>query len=456
MKSLARILVLTTALASLLQSPSTARPQEEWIKVVGGSGFDWGSSIVSTNDGGYISVGYTLSNDGDFEGMNKGVFDALVVKLDSTGQIQWKRTFGGSGDDRGYSVTVTDDGSFIVTGNTLSNDGDFEGMNKGLHDIFILKLDRNGDVLWKKTLGGTRNEWSHMVIPSRSGGVVIKGSYSSDDGDFLGKKKDLVNIFVASISADGSIAWMNTYSGNGIDLGSSITQTSDGGFVFTGYTTSATGAGTTTGALSNYSIIVTRLDALGQLVWTKTIDDVRSSLGLSITCSADDNIYLTGYSAQNDAYDDETNKGGEDAFVIKMDYGGNVLWRKSIGGSGDDWGTSITSTTRGDIVLTGSFNSNDQDFKGMIRRTWFREFLGFNGESDIYVARILPDGNLAEMQTFGGTYIDRTTSIAPTKDGGVIAIGSTNSDDGHVLGLDKGDWDIIIVKTRVGTALSTK
>ena len=120
--------------------------QNTWVKTYGGSGDNRGYSIVSTSDGGCILTGETLSNDGDFSGMNKGGRDIFVIKLNSSGDILWKKTFGGSSDDFGKSITTTSDGGFVLTGGTSSNDGDFSGMNKGASDIFVMKLDSNGNL----------------------------------------------------------------------------------------------------------------------------------------------------------------------------------------------------------------------------------------------------------------------------------------------------------------------
>ena len=120
--------------------------QNTWVKTFGGSQYDSGFSVTSTTDGGYVLTGGTGSNDGDFNGMNKGESDIFVIKLNSSGDIVWKKTYGGSDWEEGSSITSTTDGGYVLTGGTSSNNGDFSGMYKGGRDIFVMKLDKNGNL----------------------------------------------------------------------------------------------------------------------------------------------------------------------------------------------------------------------------------------------------------------------------------------------------------------------
>ena len=120
--------------------------QETWVKTFGGKNVEWGRSIITSLDGGYVLTGGTHSNDGDFKGMNKGDMDIFVINLNSRGDVEWKKTFGGTGMDGGGSITTTPDGGYVLTGGTRSNDGDFKGMNKGVCEMFVIKLDSSGNL----------------------------------------------------------------------------------------------------------------------------------------------------------------------------------------------------------------------------------------------------------------------------------------------------------------------
>ena len=368
----------------MMWSCSVLLSQETWKKTYGGGGSESCSSIITTPDGGLVLTGSTLSNDGDFEEMNKGVGDIFVIKLDSRGDVQWKKTFGGSNYEWGYSITTTPDGGFVLTGSTLSNDGDFNGMNKGLEDIFVIKLDSQGNILWKKTFGGSNYEWGYSITTTPDGGFVLTGSTLSNDGDFEEMNKGVGDIFVIKIDSRGDVQWKKTFGGttSGLDEGWSITTTPDSGLVLTGSTSSNDDDfnGMNKGL---EDIFVIKLDSQGNILWKKTFGGSNYEWGYSITTTPDGGSALSGYTRSNNADFNGMNKGLWDIFVIKLDSRGDVQWKKIFGGSDNDWGLSITTTPDGGFVLTGSTLSNDGDFQGMNK-----------GSSDIFVIKLDSNGNL--------------------------------------------------------------
>jgi hypothetical protein len=150
-----------------------------------------------------VLAGYTQSNDGDFEGMGKGNWDIFVTKLNSNGEVLWKKTFGGVREDLGLSLTTKSDGGMVLTGYTQSNDGDFEGMGKGDWDIFVVKLNSNGEVIWKKTFGGIGFESGRSITTTSDDGILITGGTSSNDGDFNRMNKGGYDIFIMKLDTDG-------------------------------------------------------------------------------------------------------------------------------------------------------------------------------------------------------------------------------------------------------------
>jgi hypothetical protein len=135
-----------TVIVMMMWSCGVLLSQETWMKTYGGSAGESSHSITTTPDGGFVLTGETSSNDGDFKGRAKGGGDIFVIKLDSQGNIQWKKTYGGSDNEVGLSITTTPDGGLVLTGWTISSDVDFKGMNKGGEDIFVIKLDSNGNL----------------------------------------------------------------------------------------------------------------------------------------------------------------------------------------------------------------------------------------------------------------------------------------------------------------------
>ncbi len=158
-----------------------AQPSIQWQKSFGGSEYDETKTIQQTNDGGYIMAGNTASTKGDVFN-NHGGWDFWIVKLDSTGFIQWKKTYGGINHEYPYGIQQTNDGGYIVAGFAESNNGNVSG-NHGDKDAWVLKLSSTGTIQWKKCYGGTLWEEAHAIRQTTDGGYIFAGLAQSNDGD---------------------------------------------------------------------------------------------------------------------------------------------------------------------------------------------------------------------------------------------------------------------------------
>ncbi len=154
----------------------------EWQKSFGGSNPDDGKFIQQTSDGGYITIGSTYSYDGDVAN-NQGLIDCWVIKTSDQGIIEWQKTLGGSGNDVGNSIQQTSDGGYILVGHTTSVDGDVTLNNgHGIYiwgDIWVVKLNSSGVIQWQKNLGGSDDEYGAMVNQTNDGGYIVVGSSRS-------------------------------------------------------------------------------------------------------------------------------------------------------------------------------------------------------------------------------------------------------------------------------------
>ena len=176
-----------TFILSLLLLPNNhlfAQPMLEWKETYGGSLDEQVRSIQQTMDGGFIVIGFTKSNDFDVSD-NNGESDIWILKLDSFGNIEWKKSYGGSSFDDGYSIQQTTDGGFVVSGRSFSDDFDVSG-NNGESDIWILKLDNVGNLEWEKNFGGSLSEEAHSIQQTIDGGFIIAAQSFSDDFDVSG------------------------------------------------------------------------------------------------------------------------------------------------------------------------------------------------------------------------------------------------------------------------------
>jgi len=215
----------------------------EWQKCLGGSDSDWAESIQQTSDGGYIVAGYTGSNDGDVSG-NHGEKDFWVVKLDRYGNIKWQKALGGSDSDWAYNIQQTSDGEYIVAGYTGSNDGDVSG-NHGEKDFWVVKLDRYGNIEWQKCLGGSGGggsggDYAYSVQQTSDGGYIVAGETWSNNGDVSGYHGG-GDVWVVKLDRYGDIKWQKCLGGSSWDWAYSIQQTNDGGYIVAGLTRSNDG-----------------------------------------------------------------------------------------------------------------------------------------------------------------------------------------------------------------------
>jgi hypothetical protein len=208
----------------------------QWQKSLGGSGYDrtdYDQSICQTADGGYIVAGYSNSNDGDVSG-NHGGYDYWIVKLNSNGHVQWQKCLGGSNDDLATSIKQTADGGYIVAGYSNSNHGDVSGNHGGNNDCWVVKLDASGNIQWQKCLGGTYDEVASSVQQTADGGYIVGGHSNSNDGDVNGNHGSFNDAWLVKLNVSGNIQWQKCLGGTYDEGANAVQQTADGGYVAVG------------------------------------------------------------------------------------------------------------------------------------------------------------------------------------------------------------------------------
>ncbi|MBP6312233.1 MAG: T9SS type A sorting domain-containing protein [Flavobacteriales bacterium] len=338
---------------------SAQAPAIVWQKTFGGNTEERATSTQQTTDGGYIVAGYTTSNDGDVTG-NHGSSDFWVVKLDPLGNLIWQKTIGGSDRDEANSIQQTTDGGYVVAGRSSSMDGDATG-NQGSYDYWVVKLDSLGNLVWEKTLGGSGIDEAYSIQQTTDGGYIVAGNSNSTDGDLTGNQGNF-DYWVVKLDPLGNLVWQKTLGGSGNwDKATSIQQCTDGGYIVAGYTTSMDGD--VTGNQGGIDYWVVKLDPFGNLVWQKALGGSDSDIALSIQQCTDGGYIVAGYTASMDG-DVTGNQGAFDCWVAKLDPLGNLVWQKTLGESGADYGSSIQQTTDGGYIVAGMFSS-DGDVSGM-------------------------------------------------------------------------------------------
>ncbi len=308
--------------------------------------------------------------------------------------ITFNKTFGGSSHDYGYSVQETSEGGFIITGRTNSYGAESSA------DVWLIKTDQNGNEEWNKTFGGSSGEIGYSVQETSDGGFIIAGyTYSYEAGEF--------DVWLIKTDTNGNEEWNKTFGGSGNDYGRLVQETSDGGFIIIGFTTSY-GAGST-------DVWLIKTDQNGNEEWNKTFGGNSVDVGYSVQETSEGGCIITGWT-----YSYGT--GDSDVWLIKTDQNGNEEWNKTFGGSDDDYGKSVQETSDGGFIIAGYTYSYGAE------------------ESDVLFIKTDQNGNEEWNKIFGGSGVDAGNSVQETSDGGFIITGYTYS-------YGAGSTDVWLIKT---------
>src|SRR6185436_2764466 len=333
----------------------------QWQISLGGSADDSATTVRQTADGGSVVAGWTKSNDGDVT-QNRGNKDWWIVKLNSTGSaIEWSKTYGGSEDDEARDILETPDGGYIAVGYTFSNDLDVSG-NHGGADVWVVKIDSAGTIQWQKTFGGSSDEFGTRIILATGGGYLITSLSESNDGDVSGNH-GMSDIWLVKINASGTaIEWSDSYGGSFTDRPGSIQLTPDAGYIMIGTTRSNNGD--VSGSHGKFDAWLVKLDSLGVILWQKTLGGSLSDRGNSV-CYETDGSYTALVNTESVDGNVTGNHGGWDIWLVRVDNSGTTIqWQQTFGGSGDERGHSLLQLPAGGYVTLGVSNSIDGDVTG--------------------------------------------------------------------------------------------
>ncbi|WP_438964917.1 T9SS type A sorting domain-containing protein [Flavobacterium sp.] len=364
-KILKTLFFLIVSCYSYAQSPFI-----EWQVSLGGTNTDILYSMIQTTDGGYIIAGFSNSNNGDVTG-NHGDNDYWIVKLTSTGIIEWQKSFGGTSDDQAYSIIQTIDGGYIVAGSSSSNDGHVTG-NHGATDYWIVKLSSLGIIEWQKSLGGISNDVAKSIIQTTDGGYIVAGESSSNNGDVTGNH-GATDYWIVKLSSLGIIEWQKSFGGTSNDVLFSMIQTTDGGYIVAGSSSSNDGDVTGNHGFTDYWIV--KLSSSGIIEWQKSFGGSLSELALFISQTIDGGYLVAGPSRSNDG-DVTSNYGLSDCWILKLNSTGIIEWKKPFGGSSWDNALSIIQTSDGGYIVASHTSSNNGDVTGN------------HGQSDYWIVKL--------------------------------------------------------------------
>ncbi len=352
-------------------------PDTAWTKTYGGIENDRGRSVQQTTDGGYIVAGGTYS-------YGNGESDVYLIKTDSLGDTLWTKTYGGTEYESGISIQQTTEKGYIIAVFTAAAD----------NDVYLIKTDSLGDTLWTKTYGDTNNNTCRSVQQTIDGGYIVVGlthaPFPNDD------------VYLMKTNFYGDSLWARTYRRNVLNIGMSVQQTTDGGYIVAGGTEGW-------GAEAIYDVYLIKTNYFGDTLWTKTYGGTEDDIGYSVQQTTDGGYIVAGYTYSY-------GEGERDVYLIKTDSLGDSLWTRTYGGAGDDRGYSVQQTTDGGYIVAGS-------------------------TGDFYLIKTDSTGDTLWTGTYGGSSNDNGYSVQQTTDGGYIVVGETYS-------YGTGNYDVYLIKIK--------
>lgn len=302
-----------------------------WTKRIGGSGFETPRGLIRLNAGGYLIVGNTTS--GSFGGD-----DILLVKIDETGAVLWSKTYGGSREDRGFSVLERSNGNIMIAGTTVS-------FGSGERDAFLLQTDANGTLLWSKTYGGVGNDNFFNIQPSGNDAFVLTGpTFSFGQGQH--------DIWATEVDEQGNINWIHLYGTSADEHSRIIRPTPDNGWLILGHQTPGTPA--------QRNGVLLKINEQGNLQWTRSFGgNTEELMGNFILSQDQSQVLISGHTRSG-------GPGDKNIFLLDLDLQGNFQEAFTFGESGDDellFGSQQTllELPGGGLLLSGELERNGKD-----------------------------------------------------------------------------------------------
>lgn len=470
---------------------SVSIPSTSWLKILGGSGSDSGTSLAVDNAGSIYATGCYTNSSSDANSVTDFAGNALngktatatcyafVAKLDASGSQIWIKSLGGTGGSGANSLALDNSGNIYVTGtffNTSTNANsvtDFAGntlngkTTTASYDVFVAKLDASGNQQWIKTLGGTNNDRGNSIAVDSSANSYILGFYTNAStntntvtdfaGNVLSGKSSSASddIFVTKLDASGAQQWIKTLGGAADDDGNAVALDGAGNLYVVGghYNTSANvnavtdfagnalNGKTTTATVDVY--LAKLSTSAGAQLWIRTLGGKEHDYGRAVAADSSGNVYVTGSFKTNaanvDAVTDfagtalsaKTSTTGYDSFVTKLDTSGTQQWIRVLGGTNDDDGSAITVDGSGNVYVTGGYRNSTTN--GNSNTDYAGNVL--NGKStvltkdDAFVVKLNASGSQQWIKTLGGANTDSGAAIGSDVSGNIYVLGGYRNDN---------------------------
>ncbi len=426
-----------------------------WQQCYGGSDQDNAKDIINVS-GGYLIIGWTESNDGDIS-FNNGGSDGWIIKADSIGNIIWEKSYGGTKGDNFFRIFPDNLGNYFILGASNSSDGDVNyDPYTDSWDYWILKIDPNGNIIWDKIVGGNYGDILWSGSPTLDGGVVAVGWIYSNDGD-VSVNYGGADTWAVKISSDGELEWDFTIGTDWIDKGQAILQTSDGGYLI------ASSSAIHENAIGNITCtphtygwaegVLFKLDSNLNLEWQHCYGGSDHD-GITAIMEVSDGYVFGAYVNSNDG-DISGWHGGNDIWIVKIDFSGNIIWQNPLGGSRSEFISTLLLTEDESIVIPGYTQSNDGNVSGNHTMSEY--------DYDIWFVKLNNEGDLFSQQCFGGVGSEIVEfGVVKKSDNNFVIAGHTDFGPSYDVGctphggngVDKDYWVFEIQDTLTSTLAS--
>lgn len=409
-----------------------------WSRSIGGSDVDTIVDIRQTPDKGFIAVGQTWSNDGKISG-NHGMSDVLVVMLRPDGTIRWQKCYGGSGQEMGYSIILTKDGNYLFAAVTSSNDGNVKN-NHGSSDIWVVKINPKGRILWSRTFGGSEGDQypfpgvpynGPRIIEDTAGRYVLYGTTVSDDGN-IGKNKGGGDHFVAQMNSKGKVIRKSVTGTRKDDVNGDIFQLPDGNYLVSGWVGECEVYYYPYYRVScDYQPVCKKISQTGVQISSKTYAvSSYDSRADRIVPAWDGGFIISGRLYPDDGYT-HVNYGYWDGWLAKIKPDTSLVWERCIGAGSFDGIYDIVPISGDAYICVGMTSSSGLPH--------------YQGENDGWVARVSSNGVMKMSRCLGGPGTDGFNKIVKVNSDTYIAAGYSGKKGGDVT-RNYGNNDAWIIK----------
>ncbi len=427
----------------------------QWAKRVGGNNSEMSSSIFVSGNGEIFLTGNFYSNTVVFENTTlinsntNGSSDIFAVKFDSNGNVIWAKKAGGSGEDRSKGITADATGNVFITGyfnSPVFNFGSspISNITNDSSDVFIAKYDAIGNESWALNAGGNDNVVATSIAIDKASNVVVCGYFNSQNLSFANDvltntSSDSSDVFVVKIDNNGNVLWAKNAGGNRNDFASSLATDSKNNVYVTGNFASPTinfgSLSMSNAGIANMFLI--KYDSDGNEKWSVNSEGVHVQQGNAVCTDRNDYVYVGGgFRADNVAFGttiaDNLNPGNytSDNFITKYDTDGNLQWLNTSGGSGDDETYSVCADVNGNIITTGYFTSPTL--------TAGSDVLNNAGNTDVYISKLCNAS--AKINTSGAAVICDGSDVVLNADEGGIYTWSTGSTNQNITTNTPGNY----------------